>query len=142
MTNIYLLLGAGSMFLKIFFRGSIHCRGTWYEWYFLFPVHRKIAGINIPAYLSVRECTFSMWLRICHFETFFGAELRTFRTMLQNSIFRINSPCPSSRLALALKYVPHVIRAIFFVRCIPKVNLLGVFLRAESLFFRTSAEKF
>ena len=38
------------------------------------------------------------------------------------------------RLARALKYVPHVIRTIFFFRCIPKVSRVSVVLRAESWF--------
>ena len=44
-------------------------------------------------------------------------------------------------LARALRYVPHVIRTIFFVRCIPKVRWVGVILRVESWFSRTSVGK-
>ena len=39
-----------------------------------------------------------------------------------------------SRHARALKYVPHVIGTIFFVRCIPKVSRASAVLRAESWF--------
>ena len=45
-------------------------------------------------------------------------------------------------LARALKYVLDVIRTIFFVRCIPKISRVGVVLRAESWFSRTSVVKF
>ena len=55
-----------------------------------------------------------------------------------NNIFHIkcgkayfNARDPSW-LAHAVKYVPHVIRTIFFVRCIPIVDGIGVVLRAES----------
>ena len=41
-----------------------------------------------------------------------------------------------------LKYVPYVIRTIFFVRCIQKVSRVGVVMRAGSLFFRTSEVEF
>ena len=41
---------------------------------------------------------------------------------------------PKSRLARAFKYVPHVIRTIFFVRCIPKVS-------KSVKFYRTSVGK-
>ena len=51
------------------------------------------------------------------------------------------------RFALALKYIPHVIRTIFFVRCISKVSRVYVVLHAESVFsthlkfYRTRAKK-
>ena len=44
-------------------------------------------------------------------------------------------------ISSALKYVPHVIRTIFFVRCILKVSRIGIVLRAGSLFSRTNAAK-
>ena len=56
----------------------------------------------------------------------------------------VESAC-ESRLTLALKYVPHVIGTIFFVRCIPKVSRVGVVYHAKSWFsahlklYRTSA---
>ena len=47
-----------------------------------------------------------------------------------------------SRLARAVKYAPHVIRTIFFVRCIAKISRVSVVLYAESWFSRTSTVKF
>ena len=63
---------------------------------------------------------------------------------MRKSVFQRKS---KSRLARALKYVPHVTWKIFFVRCIPKICRVGVVLRAESWFYahskfyRTSAGK-
>ena len=50
------------------------------------------------------------------------------------SVFRIKcgKACINTRAIRAVKYVPHVIRTIFFVRCIPKVSRVGVVFRAES----------
>ena len=41
------------------------------------------------------------------------------------------------RFARALKYVPHMIQTIYFVRYIPKVSRVGVVLRAGKSTFRT-----
>ena len=53
----------------------------------------------------------------------------------------------NSRAVRALKYIPHLIRTIFFVRCIPKVSRVGLVLRVEIRFsahlkfYRTGAGK-
>ena len=43
---------------------------------------------------------------------------------------------------ISLKYVPRVIRTIFFVHCIPKVSRVGIVLREKSWFSLLSAVKF
>ena len=71
----------------------------------------------------------------------------------RNSIFRIKcgkaysngraghesfvSPRSSSRIVSAVRYVPHVIRTIFFVPCIPIVCRVGVIFSGGKSTFRT-----
>ena len=78
---------------------------------------RHVKNIFCPPYIESQPC----WYR-------FACGKLIFPYARQHQLYE-------SRLARVLKYVPHLIRTIFFVRYIPKVSQVGVVLRGENCFY-------
>ena len=75
---------------------------------------------------------FAILFFLCRATFFFACYNRIFRFKCGKAYFNAGE----LRLALALKYVPHVIRTIFFIHCIPKVSQSRCRFACGKLIFR------